>query len=237
MASRSFVNRSLGATTSDKKSGTLSLGVNGDISDMSGQGAYATYAVQWALGRLNLDAWAADKAQDAATALTHGSFDKWSGQASYLARVSSSSALYAGFSGQWTGKNLDSSEKFVLGGPQGVRAYPTGEAVGDEGWLLNFEWRNEIKRDWRVSLFVDHGMVALHRNPWTNWNAAMPALGNRYALSGAGASVVWTPTRRAQVSASLASRLGQNPAHDPNGRDSNNRPAAPQLWLQLNLQL
>ena len=232
-ASRSFVNRSLGTTISDKKSDALSAGVSGDISSV--QGAYATYAFQLVSGRIDLDAWAADKAQDDATARTHGSFEKWSWQLSYLARVSSDSALYAGFSGQWAGKNLDSSEKFALGGPQGVRAYPTGEAIGDGGWLLNLEWRREIQRDWRASLFIDHGEIWLHRNPWDNWNAATPDLNNRYALTGAGASLVWSPAPRTQISATLASRLGHNPARDPGGRDSDSRPARPRLWLQASL--
>lgn len=234
-SSRSFVNRSLGSTISDKTSDALSLGISGDVSNMGGQGAYASYALQWVSGRMNLDGWAADKAQDETTAMTQGSFDKWSGQLTYLMRVSSKSALYAGFSGQWAGKNLDSSEKFVLGGPQGVRAYPTGEASGDSGWLLNLEWRREIDRNWRASLFVDHGEISLHRNSWANWNATTPDLGNRYALSGAGASLVFTPTPQAQIIATLASRLGRNPARDPSGRDSDNRTAAPRLWLQANL--
>jgi len=231
-ASRRFVNRSLGATTSDKKSDTLSLGVSGDISDTSGQGAYSTYAAQWASGRVDLGAWAADLTQDAATAQSQGSFDKWSAQVTHLLRLTSTSAIFAGLSAQWASKNLDSSEKFMLGGPQGVRAYPTGEASGDAGWLLNLEWRQELDRDWRVSLFVDHGEVKLHSKPWTGWNAAMPGLGNSYALSGVGASVAWTPTGGSQVSATLASRLGNNPARDATGRDSDNRSAAPRLWLQ-----
>ena len=232
-ASRSFVNRSAGATTSDKQSGTLTLAVNGDRSDMSGLGAYTTFGAQWVSGRLELDGWAADKAQDALTAQTQGSFDKWTAQATHLVRVSPNAAIFAGFAGQWAGKNLDSSEKFVLGGPQGVRAYPTGEASGDEGWLLNLEWRQEIDRDWRVSIFADHGEITLHRNPWANWNAATPNIPNRYTLSGAGASLVWTPAAGAQVAATLASRLGKNPARDAaTGNDSDSRPAAPRLWLQ-----
>ena len=34
---------------------------------------------------------------------------------------------------QLSSKNLDSSEKFTLGGIGGVEAYPSGEASGDEG--------------------------------------------------------------------------------------------------------
>lgn len=234
-ARRGFINRSLGVTTSDKQSETVALAVNGDRSDMAGLtglGAYTTYALQWSAGRLKLDGWAADKIQDATTAQSQGSFDKWSGQASHLLRLSANSALYAGVSVQWAGKNLDSSEKFGIGGPQGVRAYPAGEATGDEGWLLNLEWRRELDRDLRLVAFADHGEIRLHHAPWANWNAATPNLDNRYALSGIGASVVWSPTVSSQLSATLASRLGRNPARDATGRDSDSRPPRPQLWLQ-----
>ncbi|TRZ97294.1 MAG: ShlB/FhaC/HecB family hemolysin secretion/activation protein [Rhodocyclaceae bacterium] len=237
-ASRGFVNRSLLVTTSDKTSETVTLGVNGDRSDMvglMGLGAYTTYSAQWASGRINLDGWAADKAQDATTAQSQGGFDKWAGQVTHLLRLSNTSALYAGLSAQWAGKNLDSSEKFGIGGPQGVRAYPTGEASGDEGWLLSAEWRREINRDWRFVAFADYGEITLHHTPWANWNVATPSLSNRYALSGVGASVVWAPTPASQITASLASRLGKNPARDATGRDSDSRPPRPQLWVQGSL--
>ena len=40
---------------------------------------------------------------------------------------------------QLANKNLDSSEKFTLGGIGGVRAYPSGEASGDEGRKISFD--------------------------------------------------------------------------------------------------
>lgn len=239
-ARRDFVNRSLGATTSDKQTETLTAGVSGDWSDMvglsglGGLGAYTTYGAQWVSGRIDLDR-SPDKAQDANLAQTQGRFDKWSGQASHLLRVSKVASLYGGVSAQWASKNLDSSEKFVLGGPQGVRAYPTGEASGDEGWLVNLEWRQELERQWRVMAFVDHGEIRRYRNPSAALNAATPNLGNRYALSGVGATLVWMPTKMSQISATLASRLGKNPARDTTGRDSDSRPTREQLWLQASL--
>lgn len=232
LARRNFEDRSLGVTTSDKDSNTLSLGVHGDLSNLSGQGAFTTYGAQWVSGRMNLDGWAADRAQDAVTAQTHGSFNKISGQVTHLMRVAKSSAVFVGLSGQWASKNLDSSEKFVLGGPQGVRAYPNGEASGDEGWLLNLEWRQEITPDWQGTLFVDHGGVKLNHSPWANWNAAMPNVPNRYTLSGAGFSLAWSPTQNSRVTATVASRLGHNPGRDALGRNSDNRSSATRFWLQ-----
>lgn len=237
VANRKFINRSAGATTSDKKSASQGMVVAGDWSDMVGllgQGAYSTYSLQWTRGKINLDGWTADKTQDAVTAQSGGNFNKWNGQLTHLLRVTGSAAVYMGLTGQVAGKNLDSSEKFSLGGAQGVRAYPSGEGSGDEGWLMNLEWRQELAREWRMVAFADVGQVTLHRNPWANWNAATPGLENRYTLSGGGASLVWVPTPNSQVSATIASRMGNNPARDTTGRDSDNRPARVQLWLQGN---
>lgn len=43
------------------------------------------------------------------------------------------------FQGQLAFNNLDSSEEIVLGGFNGVRAYPNGVGAGDEGCIANFE--------------------------------------------------------------------------------------------------
>ncbi len=237
VASRGFVNRQLGTATSDKKSNSFTLSVTGDASEMGGllgQGAYTSYSGQWTSGQLDLDRVAADQAADAALAQTQGSYAKWTGQVTHLLRTTKTAALYASVSAQWASKNLDSSEKFLLGGPQGVRAYPSGEGSGDQGWLLNAEWRNDVAAQWGVVAFVDYGRVTLHRNPWSNWNASNPTQDNSYALSGLGVSAVWTPLPRAQLTATLAAKLGDNPGRDANGRDSDNTDTNARLWVQGN---
>ena len=71
---------------------------------------------------------------DAATARTAGHFGKWNLNLTRLQHIDDRLSLYLSYSRQWATKNLDSSEKFSLGGPYGVRAYPVGEASGDDGW-------------------------------------------------------------------------------------------------------
>jgi hemolysin activation/secretion protein len=46
---------------------------------------------------------------------------------------------------QFADKNLDSSEKLSLGGATGVRAYPSGEASGDEGRKLSVDAKYNVK--------------------------------------------------------------------------------------------
>ena len=47
-------------------------------------------------------------------------------------------------SGQAANRNLDSSEKFYLGGAAGIRADPLNEGGGAEGQLANFKLRWQI---------------------------------------------------------------------------------------------
>ena len=68
-------------------------------------------------------------------------------------------------SGQLAGTNLDSSEHIYLGGARGVRAYPQGEASGDEGLLGTLELRYHTKLPGlTLSLFYDAGTVHLEKN-------------------------------------------------------------------------
>ena len=67
--------------------------------------------------------------------------------------------------GQMASKNLDSSERFYLGGAQGVRAYPQGEASGDQGILGTAELRYHTPvRGLTLSCYLDGGEVRLQND-------------------------------------------------------------------------
>ena len=67
-------------------------------------------------------------------------------------------------SGQKASRNLDSSEEFYLGGPNGVRAYAQGEGTGDEGALGTAEvrWHTPL-RGLTLSTFYDAGAVRVSK--------------------------------------------------------------------------
>lgn len=68
-------------------------------------------------------------------------------------------------SGQLAGSKLDSSEHIYLGGARGVRAYPQGEASGDEGLLGTIEFRYRTKLPGLTfSLYYDAGHVNTEKN-------------------------------------------------------------------------
>ena len=226
-AQRAFNNRAGGVSTSDKKSDSFSLGFNGDRSDVQGLvglGGYTTYSALMTSGKVLADVLPGDQSQ--------GSFDKWGLQVAHLMRVSKQSAVYGSVSAQWAGKNLDSSEKFVLGGQQGIRAYPTGEAAGDSGWLVNLEYRHELNNQWGVVGFVDYGSVQQRHSVFDGWNSANPSMVNNYDLAGAGASLAWSPAQGRQVTLTLANRIGDNPGRSATGNDSDGKADSARLWLQ-----
>ena len=68
-------------------------------------------------------------------------------------------------SGQKAANNLDSSEHIYLGGARGVRAYPQGEASGDEGILGTLELRYHTPvKGLTLSTYFDAGHVRIEKN-------------------------------------------------------------------------
>jgi hemolysin activation/secretion protein len=156
------------ATQTDKTLDNWTVGVNGNFADGFGGGGGNSIALAYTRGDLGLDATTA--LIDAATARSAGGFSKWSASFQRLQRLSDTLSLSLAYAGQWAGKNLDSSEKFSLGGAYGVRAYPQGEASGDEGQQLTAELRWQVSAAWQAQAFYDDGRVTINRNPWAAGN-------------------------------------------------------------------
>lgn len=90
---------------------------------------------------------------------TQGSFMKANLEITRLQSLSSAFSLFVNASGQWSDSDLDSSESFTLGGANGVRAYPQGEASGSEGWLVRSELRYAASDCLAPYLFYDAGHI------------------------------------------------------------------------------
>jgi len=178
----------IGSTATESRHGLLNvvLGTNGDWQDAAlGRGSNA-WAVNLTAGRLQLDA--DSETQDAASARSAGGFFKLGYQMQRLQALSPRFSLALNLSGQMANKNLATAEKFELGGSQGVRAYPEGEASGDEGWLATVEVRWQALPGWQLQAFEDAGAIRTNRRPWT-------AVANQNHLNGAGLGLVWAHDR------------------------------------------
>lgn len=177
----------------------------------------SSFSIAWTHGQLDLDGHSAQQF-DAVTANTQGRFDKVNPSIARSQYLGERFNLFTQLQGQWSNRNLDGAEKLCLGGAYGVRAYPQGEACGDQGLLANVELRYALTDAWQVSTFVDHGDVRVNKRPWT-W-------GNNFRhLSGAGIGVSWAVTDW-QLNAVAAWKIGHEKAQSDVER-------SPQIWVQL----
>lgn len=169
-------------TRNDKSSDALPIVLRFDRRDGTG----ITYgALAYTAGRLKLDA-ALEAADIASNTNTRGHFDKWNLDLARLQTTPISNlTLFGRFSGQWAGKNLDSSESFILGGASGVRAYPQGEGVGDEGYFVQLEARYRVGAA-EPFFFYDAGRVKINAEPG---GILPPVTDNTRSIAGAGLGV------------------------------------------------
>ena len=135
-------------------------------------------------------------------------------------------------SGQLAVKNLDSSEQFSLGGPDQIRAYPLGEAAGDEGVQITAELRQRLTEDLQVAAFWDGGQIVQHARPWADW-AARSNAHNDYSLEGAGLGLAWHPLSWLSLDGSAAHRIGHNPGVSGNGIDADGYRERWHAWIRL----
>ena len=229
----------LGNNTRDKGLGNWTVSLNGDRTDSWLAGGISQYILSATSGKLDLSRNASDFANDAGSNQTHGTFNKWNASFTRLQRLAEGLTLFVGLSGQRAGKNLDTSEKFILGGSSGVRAYPGGEGSGDEGWLANIELRHELQAlrawglgDFQLVGFYDHGGIKLQHSPNPAFPANNPTQTNRYQLSGLGLGLNLTSPGSYSVRLAWSRPLGDNPGRDPrNDNNSDGKPQASRVWL------
>lgn len=229
--SKHFHNRANGADVSSYSSQlwTLALVAN-QFDDWAGGGGTTGYlAAQF--GKLDL-AGSPSQALDAAGARTDGSFHKLRYQVARQQTLAGNLSGYVALQGQWANRNLDSSERFYLGGPQAVRAYPVGEAGGATGQLANAELRLRLGDGWRVTGFVDWGHITSYVDAGF-LGAPSP---NAYSLKGAGLSADYAGPGGLDASLVWARRLGDNPMADARGRDQDGSLDRNRFWLLVSQQ-
>lgn len=177
---------------------------------------------------------AAALATDSTSRQIEGGFAKLGFNLGHIRPITQDWNFTTSLRGQLASQNLDSTERLSLGGPGGVRAYPVGEANGDEGWILNLNARHSLSDKLAATVFLDAGGIRLNHDTWAGWNAANPRLENSYQLYGAGAGLDWRFAPNALLSATLAAPIGSNPGRDTNNHNTEGKKDQARLWLSLN---
>lgn len=231
--------QALGLSLRERRLHRLGAGLSGSGWDALLGGGLNEFSAGLSVGQVNLAGNVGDQAADALSARTQGGFHKLTWR---LARSQSVAAdwapsglsVYAAVNGQQASRNLDSSEKFMLGGPSGVRSYAVGEAVGDSGWVFNGELRQDFMLNGELRAqalgFVDSGSITQHASPWAGSLQGQP---NRYSLHGVGLGLnlfaqSWSV--RSGVARALGENAGRNPA---TGLEADGRQDRYRLWLQV----
>jgi hemolysin activation/secretion protein len=160
---------------------------------------------------------------DAATTGTQGEFHKLVLALQRLQTVTRDLRLAINYTAQLAGDNLDTSEKFSVGGPGGVRAYPSGEAAGDDVTLIQTELRYHgawLGGQLIPSTFVDYARSRINHHTWPGFTG-----NNIRHLSAWGVGVEWTRTNQFFARGWYARKLGNEAATADT--DSKSR-----VWLQ-----
>lgn len=143
-----------------KHSYAFNLGLDGLIRK---PGISLAYNVGVTTGTLVPDSAAADLIATAGD--TKGCFTKGTFDITGVHAFSKHFDVMLKLSGQKAASNLDSSEHIYLGGAKGVRAYPQGEASGDEGVLGTIELRYHTKvKGLTLSTYFDAGHVNIGKS-------------------------------------------------------------------------
>ena len=221
----------LGHLTRVRDINTAILSINADQIDHSWGSAFNSGSLQFTAGNLNLDALKAEAIADRKGPNAGGDFYKLNLNLNRLHNLADQWQLSLGFNAQLAFKNLDSSQKFSLGGPSGVRAYPVNEGMGDSGWMLNVELRRQLGFGIQALVFADTGGVLVNQQMWSSARTSTP---NSYMLSGVGLGLRWTHKDEWQASATVGLPLTTNPGSS-NGQFNGDgtRASDPSGWLSL----
>lgn len=194
-----------------------------DHRDSWGGGGITQAQLSLTRGQLGFDDPVA-KASDAATAGTQGHELHWNGSVSRLQMITAATRLYVAVSGQYSHRNLDSSEQFLLGGMQSVRGYEVSTLAGASGYLVTMELRHDLSLPggaWQGSVFVDQGGMWINPQPWAGNTGS-----NHATLSSVGLGLNWAGPDQWMAQVQVGQPIGSTP--ELAGRRPSTR-----AWVQL----
>lgn len=183
------------AETFHTRDTTVTLSAYGDHIDTFGGGGLTQYAATFTRGLIGYGA----GPLPSNTPNAAGHFAKLNLSVSrdqtlaYFANNTQRLSLYGALQGQWSNTNLEAVEKLTLGGPSGVRGYPVGEAVGDEGAVATVELHDSFAvpalggDNLTLSLFRDNGWLAINHTSWSGYQGPVQ---RRLGSTGIGADLL-----------------------------------------------
>ena len=226
-----FDNRIGQITTSEYTVDVVSLNLTTTHLDSFGDGGYTTLTINPSMGNVDYGLSPQYQRIIEATTQSEGQYTKLRYGISRQQNLPANFSVYANFRGQIASKNLDSSERFYLGGPYGVRAYPNNEGGGTQGNLLSVELRYNLMPELQFAAFYDVGEVRI--NKFNDHVAAADP--NTGTLQGAGLSVSWNAPYNFIVNATWAMRIGGNPFTNDPSQNQDGSTSDSRFWLNASI--
>ena len=230
-------NTTTGSVTSDKEVDNYTFGITAQQIDSFFGGGFTQLNYNFTHGDLDLSKVASSLTSDqSATGYkTNGAFNKQNIQLSRIQQVTEKININLIADAQFASKNLDSSEKMSLGGPSGVRAYPVGEASGDEGYKYSADVKynfanNTFIGDLSGSVFYDYGKIKQYKD-----TGITSVNNNNYSLSGYGVSLDSVSYNMFSSKLVWAHTNGSNPGASALGLDSDGKKDRNRFWILANL--
>ncbi|MGB0370511.1 MAG: ShlB/FhaC/HecB family hemolysin secretion/activation protein [Opitutales bacterium] len=219
-----YDNEASGVSVSNYTSDSFTIGLTANLFDNAFGGSVNFANITLSSGNIDLDNLNLNELP-----ILDGRYTKLNYFVSRQQRINQKTSIYGAARGQFSDGNLDSSEKFYLGGPTGVRAYPANEGGGDDAVATTLELRYMVRPDLFVSGFYDWGYVRVnHDNPF-NRNP------NTYALDGGGIYLNWVGPKSIKIKATYARRISDNPDASDTGRDQDGSLIKNRFWLEASM--
>lgn len=154
---------------SKKTINSWTLGLSGSAYDDYFGGGLNSFSVNYHAGVLNIQSDDV-KTIDDLSARSDGHFNSIDGMISRTQKITDKLNLTGKLSGQVGDNNLDSSQKFDIGGSSAVRAFKQGDSSGDMGWLANLDLRYSLTDHVVLNTFYDYGHVRYNQDAWDTGN-------------------------------------------------------------------
>lgn len=222
-----------GDRTSDKNLYSYKLNSSGQLIDKLFGGGFTLADLSYTTGELDLIGDVGSFNRDQLTARTDGAYQKANMQLVRIQRGTDKLSFQFVYNQQWAYTNLDGAEKMILGGPAGVRAYPPGEAAGDEGHRLSVDAKYIVATgskfgDVIASIYYDYGQIHQYDRPGLVSTVAK----NSYALEGWGLGLDLMSSGKYSLKAGWAKKMGDNPNASTEGKDVDGFSRDSRWWVQ-----
>jgi len=218
--------------------------ISGNKSDTFLDNGITYFSAALTVGKLKLDN-QAFKTTDDLLYQTAGSFTKLNFSLSRLQNIAGAFSSKISLDGQWANKNLDSSEKYFLGGPYSLGGYPVGTVSGDNAAVFYADLRYDFYNmpwggDFQLSTYYTYGWTQIFKDTnallQTYPDFAQYSKDNEVKLQsvGIGLSQTWSSTTVLRVM--VGKQVGDNVLRqyfDPKDKDYDHSDSDYRAWVNL----